>query len=94
MKGIGEVKGETKAARWFKKAANSGDVRAQIALSDLYFAGVGVQRDYVRAYTWANIAAHSGQVENERLKNLRQRMTTAQFEDANRRTAAWFAHKP
>jgi GAF domain/Sel1 repeat len=93
LRGIGVVKDETRAAEWFKKAANLGDVRAQTALSDLYFNGVGVRRDYVRAYTWANIAARAGQAEDERLEELRQRMTTAQLEDANRRTAAWFARK-
>jgi hypothetical protein len=93
LRGIGVAKDETRAAEWFKKAANLGDVRAQTTLSDLYSTGVGVQRDYVRAYTWANIAAHNGQAEDERLRNLRERMTTAQLENANRRTAAWFAQK-
>lgn len=93
LRGIGVVKDETKAAEWFKKAANLGDIRAQTALSDLYFTGGGVQRDYVRAYTWANIAARSGQEQDERLTNLRRRMITAQLEDANHHTAVWFAHK-
>jgi hypothetical protein len=93
LKGIGVGKDETRAAEWFKKAANLGDVRAQTALSDLYFTGVGVRRDYVRAYTWASIAASGWGNEDERLKDIGQRMTTAQLENANRRTAAWFAQK-
>ena len=93
LRGIGVVRDETKAAEWFKRAANLGDPRAQTALSDLYFTGVGVRRDYVRAYTWASIAAENEQAPDERVKILRQRMTTAQLEDANRRIAAWFAQK-
>jgi hypothetical protein len=93
LRGIGVRKDETRAAEWFKKAANLGDVRAQTALSDLYFTGVGVRRDYVRAYTWASIAASGWGNEDERLKDIGKRMTTAQLENANRRTAAWFAQK-
>ncbi len=70
-----------------------GDVRAQTALSDFYFKGIGVRRDYVRAYTWASIATGGQSTDDGRLKALRPRMTAAQLEDANRRTAAWFAGK-
>jgi len=93
LRGIGVPRDEIKGAAWLKKAANLGDVRAQTALSDLYFTGDGVPRDYMRSYTWANIAAHNGQAADGRLELLRQRMTTAQLEDANRRIAAWFAQK-
>jgi hypothetical protein len=97
LKGIGVRRDENKAAQWFKKAANLGDTRAQTALSDFYCQGIGVPRDYVRAYTWASIASGGASTENAqnaRLKALRPRMTSAQLEDANRRTAAWFAGKP
>jgi TPR repeat protein len=66
-----------------------GDPRAQAALSDLYLRGIGVQRDYVRAYTWASIAGRLGG-EGERLVTLRQRMTRSELEDANRRVQTWF----
>jgi len=93
LNGIGVRRDENKAAQWFKKAANLGDVRAQTALSDFYFKGIGVRRDYVRAYTWASIATGGQSTDDGRLKALRPRMTAAQLEDANRRTAAWFAGK-
>jgi hypothetical protein len=94
LKGIGVRKDENKAIQWFKKAANLGDVRAQTALSDFYFKGIIVPRDYVRAYTWASIASGGQSTQDARLEELRPRMTAAQLEDANRRTAAWFAGKP
>ena len=37
IKGIGVPHDEPKAAVWFNQAANHGDLRAQRALSDLYF---------------------------------------------------------
>ena len=90
LKGIGVPKDDAKAAEWLKKAANLGQTRAQVTLSDLYSNGIGVPRDYVRAYTWASIAAEQGAVD-EPSPALRERMTTAELQEANRRVSAWFA---
>jgi hypothetical protein len=90
LKGVGVHQNERQAAKYLKKAANLGDPRAQAALSDLYLRGAGVQRDYVRAYTWASIAAGQLGGEHERLAALRQRMTKSQLEDANRRLRTWY----
>ncbi|MCU1270112.1 MAG: hypothetical protein JWN74_1406 [Acidobacteriaceae bacterium] len=90
LKGIGVPKDEAEAAEWLKKAANLGHTRAQVTLSDLYLNGIGVPRDYVRAYTWARIAAERGAVD-EPSPALRERMTRAELQDANRRVSAWFA---
>ncbi len=93
LKGIGVPKDEARAAEWFKRAANLGDTRAQSTLTDLYFRGIGVQRDYVRAYTWASIAARQQGSGEDRLETLRQRMTRAEIDDANRRVTTWFAQR-
>lgn len=90
LRGIGVPKDEAKAAEWLKKAANLDHTRAQVALSDLYLNGIGVPRDYVRAYTWASIAAERGAVD-EPPPALRERMTTAELQEANRRVSVWFA---
>jgi len=90
LNGIGVPQDERKAAEWFKTAANQGDIRAQSALSDLYFNGRGVPRDYVRAYTWASIAAGSRGTDNDRLKAIRSRMTAVQIDDAHRRISVWW----
>jgi TPR repeat protein len=90
LKGVGVQQDEGQAAKWLKKAANMGDPRAQAALSDLYIKGAGVQWGYVRAYTWAAIAAGQVGGENERLAFLRQRMTRSESADANRRIQTWF----
>jgi hypothetical protein len=93
LKGVGVPQDDRRAAKWLKKAANLGSPLAQAALSDLYLRGIGVQRDYVRAYTWASIAAGQLGGEDERLAAMRQRMTRAELEDANRRVQTWFAQK-
>jgi TPR repeat protein len=89
IKGIGVPHDERKAVVWFKRAANNGDIRAQGALSDLYLSGRGVPRDYIRAYTWASIAAGLRGNDNERLKIIGSRMTSAQMVDAQRRISSW-----
>jgi putative methionine-R-sulfoxide reductase with GAF domain len=93
FKGIGVPHDERKAVVWFKRAANHGDIRAQNALSDLYLSGRGVPRDFVRAYTWASIAAGLPEDDNERLRVIGSRMTTAQIKDAHRRISSWRERK-
>jgi hypothetical protein len=89
IKGIGVPHDERKAVVWFKRAANHGDIRAQSAISDLYLSGRGVSRDYVRAYTWASIATGSRGNDNDRLRVIGSRMTSAQMDDAQRRIFSW-----
>ncbi len=89
IKGIGVPHDERKAAVWFKRAANHGNIRAQSALSDLYLSGRGVPRDYVRAYTWASIATGSRGNDDDQLRVIGSRMTSAQMEDAQRRIFSW-----
>jgi TPR repeat protein len=89
LKGIGVPHDERKAAIWFKRAANHGNIRAQSALSDLYLSGRGVPRDYVRAYTWASIATGSRGNDDDQLRVIGSRMTSAQMEDAQRRIFSW-----
>jgi GAF domain/Sel1 repeat len=93
LNGDGVPQDERRAAGLLKRAANLGNPRAQAALSDLYLKGIGVQRDYVRAYTWASIAAGQLGGEDERLAAMAQRMSKAELEDANRRVQTWFARK-
>src|ERR1700730_9124629 len=89
IKGIGVPHEERKAVLWFKRAANHGDIRAQSALSDLYLSGRGVPRDYVRAYTWASIATGSRGNDDDQLRVIGSRMTSAQMDDAQRRIFSW-----
>ena len=40
-----------------REAAAQGHALAQNNLAELYFAGLGVPQDYVRAYLWVSLAA-------------------------------------
>ena len=45
------------AAKWYRKAADQGDLVGQAQLADAYFRGLGVPQDYVQAYAWFSLAA-------------------------------------
>ena len=44
------------AVKWFRKAAEKADVRAQYNLGEMYLYGEGVPQDYVQAHKWFNLA--------------------------------------
>jgi TPR repeat protein len=46
--------------KWFRKAAERGDTRAQHNLAGMYFIGDGVKKDRVWAYAWILRAAADG----------------------------------
>lgn len=49
-----------KAVVWFIKAAEQGDVSAQLSLSDCYYNGTGVEEDHFEAVRWMRKAAEQG----------------------------------
>jgi uncharacterized protein len=78
------------AVRWFRKAAEQGDDKAQTALGFMYQAGEGVPKDYVEAYIWFNLAAADGIAAAAGPRDrLEHSMTGQQIAEAQRRTAAW-----
>jgi TPR repeat protein len=50
----------SKAAFWYRKAAEQGDARAQDDLADMYYNGRGVTQDYTEAAAWCRKAAEQG----------------------------------
>jgi hypothetical protein len=48
------------AARWFQKAAESGDPKAQQNLAMMYYKGQGLNQDYHQAAKWYLKAADNG----------------------------------
>ena len=48
------------AAFWYQKAADQGNIPAEIHLADLYRDGRGVERDMAQAVTWYRKAAEQG----------------------------------
>jgi hypothetical protein len=57
--GIGVLKDNVEAAKWFRKAADQGDAAAQGNLGVMYAAGCGVPKDEAEAYAWLNLSAVS-----------------------------------
>ena len=50
------------AAKWYRKAAEQGDVDAQYNLGDMYRYGLGVSQDYTEGVKWYRKAAEQGHV--------------------------------
>jgi TPR repeat protein len=70
---------DVEAVKWFRKAAEQGDARAQFDLGRLYEAGRGISRNTVEAYAWFSLSTAAGNGEAQsRLSDLAKRMTPAQ----------------
>lgn len=50
----------TKAVVWLMRAAEQGDVSAQLSLSECYYNGTGVEEDHFEAVKWVRRAAEQG----------------------------------
>ena len=58
--GLGVVKDDTEAVRWYKLAAAQGNASAQSNLGLKYANGQGVLQDYAEAVRWFKLAAAKG----------------------------------
>jgi hypothetical protein len=54
--GFGAEKDEAEAAKWYRKAAEQGNVDAQNKLGDCYAYGWGVETNFAEAYKWYSLA--------------------------------------
>jgi hypothetical protein len=59
-KGQGVPQDHKEAAKWFRKAAEQGNARAQQNLGLMYYSGQGVPQDYKEAAKWFRKAAEQG----------------------------------
>jgi hypothetical protein len=84
--GRGVEKDFKEAVKWYQKAADQGDAKAQNNLGVMYANGQGVEQNYqnyVTAYAWWNIAATNGnQKVKKGLSQLAKKMTPAQIAEA------------
>jgi TPR repeat protein len=89
MAGIGEVRPDPiEGLKWYKKAAVSGNERAQMGLAIAYHTGHGAPKDYVEAYAWANLAAASGKIERgkELREDIEAKLSPAQISEGQQRS--------
>jgi TPR repeat protein len=61
--GQGVARNYAEAARWFRRAAEEGDVVAQYTIGNMYYAGQGVAQDHAEAAIWYQRAAEQGAVD-------------------------------
>ena len=54
------VNGYSEAVKFYRMAAETGNVDAQYALGNIYFQGAGVAKDYSEAMKWYQMAAQQG----------------------------------
>ncbi len=80
----------SKAARWFRRAAEKGHAPSQYRLATLYELGQGAPKDQAQAMMWYSRAAENGHV--KAMHNLAVLSITGSNRSANYLTAAkWFA---
>ena len=73
--------------KWIRRAAEQGDALAQNNLGAMHYFGQGVEKDYVDAYAWFNLAAaHGYDSAAESRDKLEGRMSPRQVADAQKRT--------
>ncbi|WP_439813897.1 hypothetical protein [Zavarzinia sp. CC-PAN008] len=76
----------------YETAAAQGDIEACVELGLSYATGRGVERDYVIAHKWLNVAATKGDAEARQLRaELAHDMTAADVREAQRLAREWLA---
>jgi len=82
-KGQGVVQDYKEAARWYRLAAEQGDVKAQVNLANMYYIGEGVPMDFIHAHMWFNIASVNGDKDAIKgRKFMSKKMSIQQIENA------------
>jgi hypothetical protein len=85
------------AAKWYRKAAEQGNAKAQGSLGFIYLMGRGVPQDYVISHMWFNLAgarlSASESKKREIVKHymdiVDSKMTPAQIAEAQRLAREW-----
>ena len=82
---------------WYRRAAEQGDIGAQVALGLAYAQGIGVVQDYIEADKWFNIAASRAKSADELADiathhhKLAHVMTSSQLAEAQKLAREWRA---
>ena len=72
--GAGAVENKAKAVKWYRRAAEQGNVDAQLNLGDIYARGDGVPGNLAEAVKWFRLAAEQGHADAQfSLDVMRQR---------------------
>ena len=88
------AKDDAEGAKWYRVAADRGDVVSQLSLGTMYVSGRGVPRSFVETYKWLTIVARIDKratVEQalEVRDLIEQMMTPEQIAEAKQLAEAW-----
>jgi integrase len=103
--GLGVIRDDSEAAKWFHTAAEQGHARSQNALGLMYAEGSGIPQDNVEAYKWFNLAAAQptsfllelpdGKGDaSENRDALEEFMAPTEIAEAQRLSLEWLATNP
>ncbi len=67
--GKGVTEDDKEAARWYRKAAEQGNVQAQLFTGMTYALGKGIPQNFEKATCWFHKAAEQGNADGERFFN-------------------------
>jgi Sel1 repeat len=84
------------AARWYREAAEQGNVDAQGSLGSLYYSGYGVPQSYSEAYFWTYLAAQRTKGtdradEDLLVRGVATKLTPIELSQARVKVAEWSA---
>ena len=79
--GEGVPEDATEAVKWYRKAAERGDISAQTNLGVMYAEGKGVPQDYGEAYAWYSLYGQ----EQTALRRVKAELTPEQLTAAEKR---------
>jgi uncharacterized protein len=83
------------ALTWYRRAADQGDIDAQVVLGTAFADGLGVPQDFVEAHKWYNLAAARVTYQDMRIEiskqrdELASRMTSTQIAEAQKLARDW-----
>ena len=90
--GRGVPQDSSEAVRWYRRAAEQGNVVAQNNLGEMYYDGEGVRKDFIQGYMWATLAVKQGhEPAKELLETLQKEMSPNQITEAQRLAREWKA---
>jgi TPR repeat protein len=88
--GFGMERNFNEAAKWFQRAAEQGDAKAQSNLGAMYVDGQGVEKDQAKAYQWLTLASEKGELTaTKTLYGLEPSMAPDQVAKGKRLAAEW-----
>ncbi|MBI4183275.1 MAG: sel1 repeat family protein [Proteobacteria bacterium] len=103
LRGRGLPRNESKAVELIRAAADQNHHLAQFIMGDLYENGWGVEKDFIEAFKWYQLAHRGGAVlndgksdykVNERVAKLAEQMTPFELAQSERRINSWLSSHP